>query len=171
PEAASSLLFRETNGQWQIDPLNSPALARVGLVNGAVWSDITGDGLPELVLACEWGPLKIFRNEHGKLVPWDPPLQTPNSKLQTLRQLTGFWTGVTTGDFDEDGQLDILACNWGLNSQQQASPSHPLTIFYGEIAEPGRTAIVETEWDPIRNQLTPRLQRDSLASALPFPLE
>jgi hypothetical protein len=43
-----------------------------------------------LILACEWGPLKIFRNEKGKLVDWNPPItlarsepETRNSKLET----------------------------------------------------------------------------------------
>ena len=36
------------------------ALKQVGLVNGAVFSDLDGDGQPELVLACEWGPVKVF---------------------------------------------------------------------------------------------------------------
>src|SRR5262249_19697607 len=33
------------------------------------------------------------------------------------------------------------------------------------------TELIETEWDPRRHQLTPRLPRDALAAALPFVRE
>ena len=67
PEAASSLLFFHTNISWVLDVENTKALAKVGLVNGAVFSDLDGDGQADLVLACEWGPVRIFRNEKGRL--------------------------------------------------------------------------------------------------------
>ncbi len=190
PKAASSLLFRFHNGQWQLDATNSRTLVDVGLVNGAVWSDLNGDGFAELLLACEWGPLKIFRNHQGTLKPWDAPLtpapddttersnnltiQRFNDSIQSNKNfgdLTGLWTGVTTGDFDGDGQMDILACNRGLNSAHQASPDRPLTLFYGDLAGVGRTDVLETEYDPSRQQYAPRLQRDALAAVLPFVRE
>ena len=49
-------------------------LKGVGMVSGAVWTDLEGDGYPELVLACEWGPVKILRNHGGHLQAWDAPL-------------------------------------------------------------------------------------------------
>jgi hypothetical protein len=163
PEAASSLLFRWHNGQWQLDTNHIQILANVGLVNGAVWSDLDGDGLPELVLACEWGSLRVFHNRAGTLHDM--------TSAWGFAELTGLWTGVTTGDFDEDGQLDILAGNWGLNSAEHASPRQPLTIFYGDFARLGRIDILETQYDPMRKCLTPRLQREALAAALPFASE
>src|SRR5204863_1344739 len=93
PEAASSRIFRWNGKQFEPDAINSKTLERVGLVSASVWSDLNGDGFPELLLACEGGPLKIFENDHGKLIAWDPQIQTSNSKPQTLSQFTGFWNG------------------------------------------------------------------------------
>ncbi len=158
-------------------------LANVGLVNGAVWSDLDGDGLPELLLACEWGPLKIFRNDRGKLTPWNPkvtlksdanansPLGTRNSELGTLSQWSGLWQSVTTGDFDGDGQLDIVAGNWGWNSPWRASLERPLTVFYGDLAGRDATDILECEFDSQRGELVPRPLRDALAAAVPWVAE
>jgi len=184
PRPASSQLFRQTDGRWALDAENGRALADAGLVNGAVWSDLDGDGLPELILACEWGPLRIFRNAKGKLAPWDAPISssaagvrnqesgvTEHGTRNTLRQFTGLWQSVTTGDFDGDGQLDIVAGNWGLNSCWRASAGQPLTIYYGDLAGREATDILETEFDLQRGQLVPRHLRDTVAAAVPWIAE
>ena len=104
PEASSSLVFRgRPAGKLELDPENTKALARVGLVSGAVFSDLDGDGDADLILACEWGPLKIFRNDAGKLTPWNPQVTFASNapartRFETMSQMTGWWNGVTTGD-------------------------------------------------------------------------
>src|SRR5262249_29527789 len=77
PEAASSRIYRRLKGSWQLDEQNTRVLDKIGLVSGAVWSDLDGDGFPELILACEWGPIRIFHNDHGRLVAWDPEVRSP----------------------------------------------------------------------------------------------
>jgi enediyne biosynthesis protein E4 len=161
PEAASSVIFRRQNDRWELDATNSNSLVGIGLVNGAVWSNLDDDPLPELVLACEWGPLRVLQNRGGVL--------QDVTRKWGLQDFAGLWTGVTTGDFDEDGLLDLVACNWGLNSCNSASKEKPLTIFYGDFAGSGRLDIIETEFDG--DKLTPRLQRDALGAALPFIFE
>jgi len=60
PEAADSRIYRNVGGQLELDEENSRVLEKVGLVNGAVWSDLDGDGFPELILACRMGPIRVF---------------------------------------------------------------------------------------------------------------
>jgi hypothetical protein len=161
PAAASSLIFRQENGQWELDAANSNSLRGIGLINGAVWSNLDDDPGPELVLTGEWGPVRVFQNRGGIL--------QDVTGAWGLAGFTGLWTGITTGDFDEDGVLDIVAANWGLNSCNSASAQKPLVLFYGDFTGFGRLDIIETEFDG--DKLTPRLQRDALGAALPFVLE
>ena len=170
PEPAASQVFRNQNGKPILDAENSRVLEKAGLVSGAVWSDLDGDGFPELILACEWGPLKIFRNDHGKLSPWNPRVTGPtlSPQVSTLNQLTGWWTSVTTGDFDGDGRLDIIVGNWGLNSSYHATLEQPRQLYFGDLVGNGTVQGIEAEFEAALNKFVPRENLTVLAPVLPF---
>jgi hypothetical protein len=160
PEAAPSRVYRCGGENLELDSDNTRQLAAIGLVNGAVWSDLDQDGFPELILACEWGPVRVFKNEAGRL--------RETTAALGLSAYTGFWKGVNTGDIDGDGKLDMVAANWGLNSSYQASPQKPLRLLYGDFAGRGTMDLIETEYDLASGALVPRRMLDSLAGSLPF---
>jgi hypothetical protein len=158
PAVPSSLLFRGSGTSFVVDPANCKRLALVGLVSGSVFSDLDGDGDPDLLLACEWGSLKIFRNEGGQLTAWDPRVTTPNNRVDpssTLKSFTGWWNGVNTGDFDGDGRLDIVASNWGRNSRYEDFRAQPLRIVYGEWTGNGTLDVLDGYEDSDLKKLVP----------------
>ncbi len=173
PAPVTSQIFRQNAGKLSLDVTNSALLRHIGLVSGAVWSDLTGDGLPELILACEWGPLRVFRNEKGILKPWDVPVVllpaqgSINGIPMPLSCLTGWWNGVAVGDFDEDGRLDIVASNWGLNDMYQATLEHPVSLYYTGLPDRGATNLIEACFVPELGADAPRRSLSVMAQAFP----
>jgi hypothetical protein len=187
PEPASSRIYRFADGAFHLDEANSRVLEKVGMVSGAVWSDLDGDGFPELILACEWGPILVFHNDHGRLSPLNLPLEVPspstrdeasrttrlqilalNPQPSTLNQLTGWWNGVTTADLDGDGKLDIIASNWGSNSKYQSHRTGPLRLYFGDYNEEGTLALLEAYFEPLMGKYVPERRLDIVAKAMPF---
>lgn len=162
PEPADSILLKNENGK--LVPFQR--FEKLGLVSGALFSDLDSDGLPELLLATEWGPVRVFKQENGKYVE--------RTRELGLDGYTGWWNGIATGDFDGDGHLEIVASNWGLNSAYRATPEHPRKIYYGDFNGFDRVDLVEARFDdalrkevPLRNFMVVGAAMPSLQGRVP----
>ena len=171
PAAATSGLYREQGGKWELAAESSAGLKGVGMVSGAVWTDLEGDGYPELVLACEWGPVKIWRNRSGHLQAWDVPLEWEGGgkgRPQKLSQMTGWWTGVTAGDFDGDGRMDLVVGNWGLNCKYREFLAGGLRVYHGDVDGNGVWDLVEAYWNPQMKKVVPWRDWKTMRGAIPL---
>ncbi len=165
PKAASSRIFLNNGGDYHLDPKNREVLDEVGLVSGAVWSDWSGDSNPDLALACEWGPVRIFENNEGKL--------TEVTKKMGLAPYLGWWNGIATGDFNEDGRIDLIASNWGRNTPYEAwrtvkGQQKPLRAYYGDFQSGGGWELIEAHYDGEQQQIVPNRQLSALIRGMPF---
>ena len=159
PGAVSSRLFRNDGGRFVLDQANSDLFKDIGLISGAVFSDVNGDGWPDLILAPEWGSLKLFVNDHGHL--------RDATAAWGLDRVIGRWNGVTTGDLDGDGRLDIVATSWGRNTEYHVDAAHPLLLYYGKLGGGARWDMIEARYDDRLHRIAPLAPFGELLTTLP----
>lgn len=172
PEAGNSRLFRLSMGRWESHPAAGPSALALGNVRGAVLSDLDEDGRAELVVATDWGPLRILRFGSGSAEAWDPPVtfefgSAAAGVTQPLSHWTGGWNSVTTGDFDGDGRPDLVAGNWGRNTRFQRFAEHPILMFYGDADGDGGQELIETRFDPGEGRYVPARDWRRLSESIP----
>ena len=140
PLTPKSHLLTNDDGVFQIaEGDQSGGVEDVGLVNSAVWSDFDSDGWPDLLVATEWGPISVFKNEEGKLV-------NVTQSLGLSEQL-GWWHGITAADLDSDGDMDYVVTNQGRNTKYHATPDHPHRLYYDDFDGNGTLDLVEAEYE------------------------
>jgi hypothetical protein len=160
PVAATSRLFLNDGGSLKFDEGNSAALSDIGMVSSALFSDIDLDGDPDLLLAMDWGPIRILTNENGQF--------SDASEAYGTTQFLSMWNGITVGDFNSDGRLDIVATSWGRNTRLAASADHPMRVYYGDFDANGVLDIIEARYDPRIRDLSPLRGWIDVRDAIPF---
>jgi hypothetical protein len=160
PAPASSRLFLNRGGAFVLDTANSAALSQIGLVSSAVFSDVDVDGDPDLLLAIEWGPIKLFMNEAGRF--------RDATEQAGLAPYASLWNGVTTGDVTGDGLLDVVATSWGRNTKLRTSVEHPLQVYYADFDGNGTMDVVTARYDPRPGAVVPLRGRVRMAQGIPY---
>jgi hypothetical protein len=139
----------------------APGLRNAGMVTSAIWSDVDGDGWPDLLVTTEWGPVELWHNDHGRL--------SDATQAAGLAGLTGWWNGIAAGDLNHDGNMDYVVTNCGLNTRYHATRHHPAVLFYGDFDGDGLEDILEGEY--VGEDLFPLRDKSSLTNAMPWWLE
>jgi hypothetical protein len=134
PEADFSYLLKNQSANGQIkfayaSEQKELALRQPGLVNSAAWIDLNKDGWIDLVVAGEFMPITVFENHKGQLQDAAAQYGLDNSH--------GMWQKIVLDDIDNDGDIDIIAGNLGLNTQLRASQNQPMTLTYGDFDQNG----------------------------------
>ncbi len=138
PHADASVLLRNDDGKFVDASAAVTGLADVGMVSGACWADLDGDGFVDLVVAAQWQPIRVFHNDEGRKFTE----QTTDYKLDSLQ---GLWNGIAAGDLDGDGDIDLVATNLGLNSKYHASPAEPMELFASDFDGNGTLDVIEAK--------------------------
>ena len=143
----------ENKGGNKFVKVEQKALKELGLIKSAGWTNLNNDEFPDLIVAGEWMPIKIFINENGVLKDYTKEFGLSNSN--------GMWNKINIIDIDKDGDMDILAGNLGTNNF--FSPNMKLYIndfdkngFYEQIL-----------CEKIGNSYFPILDKDDLINQMP----
>lgn len=134
PEPATSYLLINENGSYvKYEDLNN-SFTDLGLVTDAVWSDFDNDGDKDLFVVGEWMPLTLIKNHNGNLF---------KEKLNdSCDEKFGWWYSIESGDFNNDGQEDLVLGNLGKNYKYQANDEEPFEVFYDDFDDNGSKDIV-----------------------------
>lgn len=142
PETPSSVLLRNDGGHFVDVTTNvGKSLQHAGMINSAVWADVNGDKRPDLVAAGEWTPLMIFVNEDTEFV---------NRTVEFgLDSTEGWWNCIRVADLNNDGFVDILAGNTGINSFFRPTRTNPVKVIAKDFDSNGSIDPLITYFNPI----------------------
>ena len=160
PKSLSSYLLINENGKLIQD---EKYIFDAGMVTDAVWSDYDGDGWEDLLIARELNSIAILKNTGGKKLGF-----VSDKKLEDKH---GFWSGIISGDFDQDGDPDYIVGNLGANNRFTISDKYPYRVYALDLDKNGFIdPLSGSYWKDANGEMQeyPVNYLDELASQSPF---
>lgn len=121
-------IFTDVTAFW------APAIKNAGLVTDATWVDWNTDGKQDLLVVGEWMSVILLENNGHTLVDV--------SAQYGLDKQKGWWKSVEVADFDQDGDLDFVLGNNGLNYKYHATQKEPFHVYAHDFDKNGSMDIV-----------------------------
>ncbi|SEP58475.1 FG-GAP repeat domain-containing protein [Neolewinella agarilytica] len=142
PSPVASLLLRNESSNGTVrfiqDEAATAAIASAQNVCDALFTDYDNDGDPDLLLAGEWSPLRLYANDGGQF--------NEITEGQGLAGKSGWWNSLAAGDFDNDGDTDYLAGNLGDNSILRPTQDEPVTAILTDLDQNGGVDFIPFTW-------------------------
>ena len=119
----------------------------------AIVADINKDGINDLIIAGEFMPVTILYGQRKA------PFFSAGNMLQ-IPHSSGWWNCLKIADIDNDGDLDIIAGNEGLNNQMKPTTGQPVTVDAADIDNNGSMDAILSYY--IQGKSYPMATRDEL---------
>lgn len=117
----------------------APELQEIGMVTSALWSDFDNDGQVDLIIVGEWMPITVFKNNNGSFKNITETLN--------LADTSGWWFSINEGDFDNDGDVDYILGNLGLNYKYKANKEETFDVYLSDFDQNKKNDIVLSYYD------------------------
>jgi hypothetical protein len=128
--AKSRLLINNGKGKFTDETATlAPAFLTLGMVTDAAWLKNKEGQKNGLIISGEWMSLMSFNYKNGVFA------NTSNTVFN--EKLSGWWNKLAFADIDNDGDLDIVAGNWGNNSQIKADEKEQVKLYYNDYDNNG----------------------------------
>jgi enediyne biosynthesis protein E4 len=137
---------------------SAPQLKDIGMVTGAVFADIDNDKKTDLIVVGEWMTVRVLKNTGTDF--------KDVTEQYGLSDEKGWWNCIKATDFDNDGDIDLVAGNLGLNYKYKADRKHPFELFVKDFDNNGKSDLVFGYYN--NDTLFPLHGLKSSSSQLPF---
>ena len=105
------------------------------MATSAIVTDINNDKWQDIIIVGEWMPIKIYQNNNGVFTDVSEMIAGSNNT-------TGWWWSIKEGDFDNDGDLDYIIGNNGLNYKYKATKDATFDIYVNDFDKNNQDDIV-----------------------------
>ncbi len=123
----SYLLQNDGTGKFtDVTKRYAEELLNPGMVTDAKLIDVNKDGAEDLLLSYEWGGIDVFLRRENKFVK------------QSVTNTSGWWGSLLPFDADGDGDIDVLATNYGLNTKLKTTEQQPVKLYHHDFDGNGR---------------------------------
>ncbi|GAA3516523.1 VCBS repeat-containing protein [Aquimarina addita] len=107
----------------------------LGLATSAVITDYNKDSWLDIIVVGEWMPIRVFRNTHSGF-------EEVSESMGLTTDTTGWWWSIEEGDFDNDGDMDYIVGNNGLNYKYKATEEETFDIYINDFDKNKKDDIV-----------------------------
>ncbi|TDD99369.1 VCBS repeat-containing protein [Flavobacterium cellulosilyticum] len=126
PSPATTYLLHNTSttkqAKFEISRNAPKEFVNLGMATSAVITDYNNDKLDDIIVVGEWMPIRVFENTKTGF-------KEVSNALGLTVDTTGWWWSIKQGDFDNDGDMDYIVGNNGLNYKYKATPEETFDIF------------------------------------------
>ena len=134
-----------------------PELEQLGHITDCKVIDFDNNGFDDIIVVGHWMPPTLFLNDGNTF---------KKQYILSLNSCLGLWNTISVDDFDNDGDLDFVCGNWGLNTRLTATESQPLQLYNYDFDDNGTTEPLVTHF--YKGVETPFASKDILVKQMPF---
>ena len=133
------------------------AFSHSGAISDLIWADLNQDGVKDAISCGPWNTLSLWINTGSGL---------EHLQSSGLDDLYGLWSSLAVADFDKDGDLDIVAGNWGTNLRWHASANEPIRLYRYDFDQNQSPETIVTYY--LQGKETTLASKEELAKQLPI---